>query len=98
VSEHKNACSTGPGQSEGPEPSNEEAPTLRKKPVARSTGGRINVFLLVCPPTGDGHGLITDEPAQDEGRAGRNEKDAARPVARRAGRGSWEGEPPRPRL
>jgi hypothetical protein len=69
----------------------------------REAGGdehhSVGVMITeVCPPTGDGHGLITDEPAQDEGRAGRNEKDAARPVARRAGRGSWEGEPPRPRL
>jgi hypothetical protein len=53
-------------QSEGPEPSNEEAPTLRKTPVAQSTG-RINVFLLLCPPTGDGHGCTPADPAQGEG-------------------------------
>jgi hypothetical protein len=27
------------------------------------------LFRILCPPTGDGHGHTTDEPAQGEGRA-----------------------------
>src|SRR5215208_7330186 len=58
-------CSTGPGQSEGPEPVSHGSSDPMSEPVSRARGDTLDARYIECArPTGGSHGLTIDDATQ----------------------------------